>query len=313
MARHFHPTDKDILEMSESFGIKTIRWEHISGGDANTSCLLEDERHNKYVLTILKDSSLAPELLKELLETLLAAGLPVRPPLQTKEGNSHIFWENQRVIIKPFVEGECSRYLSNEKIREAGTLLAKVHSVPPPEVISAKEVQTFNYSYLEDIIGTADPDYVDWLRDSLSSTDYLETSPLPRGLVHADFWGDNLVIAPFGSVVILDWEKASVGSFLYDIAWALSGLALDAVSDNFNLEKAKIFLNGYEQIRLLTSEEKELLGDALLRGAVVISCARYRRHYVLFPDPSYHDPEKYGKYAETHDLARVARSLVFFQ
>src|ERR1039458_2918902 len=177
MARYFDLTNTDIAEIAGIFGIKPTRWEHITGGAANTSYLLADENEGlQYVLTILNGRSMSPDKLIEILETVAAEGVPVAAPLRTKSGASHMLWREQRIIIKPFVKGECSTYFPLDLLADAGALLAHIHLIPPPLNLPVEGHQIFNHNKIEDIADTAPPEYMQWLRASITSTDHVETS-----------------------------------------------------------------------------------------------------------------------------------------
>jgi len=300
------------MEIASAFGVEPTHWEPIVGGDANTSCLLTDKKKH-YVLTVLKDDArMSPDSMRELLETVAAQGIPVCLPLRTSDGDSHTTWQGHLAVLKPFAEGQCGT-LPLPLLEAAAALLARIHLVQPPPGIMPEKTQTFDYSRLEDIVGFAPPEFVSWLRVSLESTDHVETDVVPQGLVHSDFWPDNIVVSPEQSFTIIDWENTAVGNFTFDIAWALPGLVLNKADYSVDTTRLRSFFRGYESVRPLQPEERDILGDTLLRTSAMIACHRFRRHHVTKPDPSLYDPDKYGKYEETVKIGKAARSLIFSQ
>ncbi|BDP41968.1 aminoglycoside phosphotransferase [Deinococcus aetherius] len=72
--------------------------------------------------------------------------------------------------------------------------------------------------------------------------------PLERGLLdqpsafcHLDLWQDNILIAPGGEVIVIDWTKAAWDDPLRDIALLKTG-TLDLLSPDASLEAALTFL-----------------------------------------------------------------------
>lgn len=281
MAKHFQLTDEDVAEVAHAFGLDAVRWEHIAAGDANTSLLLDGGLGRRHVLTVLSERSLDPDRLIGLLEAMDAHGLLVGVPLRTTSGASHVLWRARRAIMKPFIDGECDGEVPAASLAEMGAILARIHLIPPPQGVKDRDMQAFDYGYLEEIAATAPPDYLLWLRESLASTDHVEASDAPRGLVHDDYWPDNLVRTPHGLAVI-DWERASTGILVHDVAQMLLANCLDA-DEGLDMRRAGLLLGGYEGVRPLLPEERGLLGECLLRVAAMISCKRFRRHHVLAP------------------------------
>jgi Ser/Thr protein kinase RdoA (MazF antagonist) len=67
-----------------------------------------------------------------------------------------------------------------------------------------------------------------------------------RGLVHTDFKADNLVVARDG-LYVLDWEKATNGSQMFDLALALFHL-LARRDWNDSRRAARAFLSSYAEV-----------------------------------------------------------------
>jgi Ser/Thr protein kinase RdoA (MazF antagonist) len=75
------------------------------------------------------------------------------------------------------------------------------------------------------------------------------------GLIHGDVIRTNAQVADDGTVTVLDFDLCGPGWRAYDIA---SYLAVIRGLPN-EVELANAFINGYEQVRLITSVERETL------------------------------------------------------
>jgi len=306
MAQHHQVSDTEIFNIIKEFDIEADNWQHISAGDTNTSYLLSDAGQDpSHILTLLNQKVMNPARLRAIIAHVAVNGVNVAVPLLTKAGEPYFSYDEQRAMVKPFVAGSCSNRLPADKMIDAGALLARIHSLPLTSQLERCNSRGLEINQLAEIASLASNDYSQWLQASLSATDYIEEAQVPQGFVHGDFWSDNIVVTPENQLVAIDWDNAAVGSFIYDIAFALNGLLQDGtqVLDRPRLDS---FFAGYESVRVLTPEEKKTFPDALLRASALISGRRFYRHYIRFPDPSYHDPEKYGKYAETMFIGQAA-------
>jgi len=105
--------------------------------------------------------------------------------------------------------------------------------------------------------------------------DELGTGPDHFGLVHGDFLPENLLLAPDGTITLLDFDDCGRGWFLFDIATALFMPSIDetypAVRD--------AFVSGYREVRSLPDADVALLPWFLaLRAATYVGWMETRSH-----------------------------------
>jgi len=309
MARHHQVSDDDITQALKAFGIRADSWKHISSGDVNTSYVIMLEGGLLYTLSFLNRKVRNPDQLYDILTYTAAERIPVPTPIPTRKGETFLTQGDNRIMLKSFIQGRCDRILPAEEMREAGSMLARIHELRPIEALEPVSFRGLEPAQLDEIAALTTADYSEWLRTSISTTDYMEDSDLPRGFAHGDFWSDNLVVTDTG-LAVLDWDNAALDILVFDIAFALAGLLQDS-SGILDRQRLDDFLNGYQSVRKLTDAEKETLPDALLRASALISGHRFYRHHILFPDPALHDPVKYGRYEETIYIGEAGRSLSF--
>src|SRR5439155_450943 len=77
---------------------------------------------------------------------------------------------------------------------------------------------------------------------------YLETK-LPKGIIHGDLFHDNLIVKGDKVVAVLDFEAASRGKFIFDLATAVNALCFDG--EGYNLKRFEALIAGYESLRAL--------------------------------------------------------------
>ena len=96
---------------------------------------------------------------------------------------------------------------------------------------------------------------------------------LPRGVIHADLFRDNVMFAAGATgddelTGLFDFYFAGIDSFLFDIAVCLNDWCIDLDSGRLVEERASAFAAAYDAVRPLGSGELRLL-PALMRGAAL--------------------------------------------
>jgi homoserine kinase type II len=90
---------------------------------------------------------------------------------------------------------------------------------------------------------------------------------LPEGIVHADFFPDNVLFLDEQVSGIIDFYFACTDAFAYDIAATLCARCFEP-DGAYNLTKGRALLSGYQAIRPLTEAERAAL-PILARGAAL--------------------------------------------
>ncbi len=102
-------------------------------------------------------------------------------------------------------------------------------------------------------------------------------SLLPYGLLHLDFWADNMHITESGAVTMFDFDFCGIGYFSMDIAYYLLQLrAIEGDTDQYNICKDG-FIQGYQKVRVMLPEENNSirpLSLALLLFYLGVQCKR---------------------------------------
>ncbi len=95
---------------------------------------------------------------------------------------------------------------------------------------------------------------------------------------------------------IIDFEEACDYPFVFDLGMAIVGTCTDEGS--VNLGKASALLQGYQQARVLSPQEKSVLQLFAEYGAIATSFWRYRQFNIRNPTP-----EKKDAHREMTDIA----------
>jgi homoserine kinase type II len=90
---------------------------------------------------------------------------------------------------------------------------------------------------------------------------------LPRGVVHGDLFRDNVLWQGDRLVALLDWESASDGALIYDLAVTLLAWCC---GDALDWTLARALVDGYQHVRPITDDEWQGFSWALR-----VACLRF--------------------------------------
>ena len=93
---------------------------------------------------------------------------------------------------------------------------------------------------------------------------------LPKGIIHADLFSDNIFFKNNDFSGFIDFYFSCNDFYAFEIAICLNALCFDGTSQNlsFNVTKAKKFLKGYSKVRKITVKEKKYF-KVLCQGAAL--------------------------------------------
>lgn len=283
MAAHTPLTAEEISDLASRWGLEVTSSRPFGGGLNNTSHLLQTT-FGPVVLTVVDFASGLPvEMHAQLLSHLDRAGIPVNEPLRALDGRFLGDHEGKPVMLKRFLPGHAPGELDDGRLRELGSVLARVGRVqPPPGIRKAKRRLPPNHA---EIVSTwPDRDHAQWVDYNAGRIAKLEQADLDIGLVHGDPFPDNTVLSDDGRLYVIDWETASIDMLVLDIAFAALG---SCRRDNqIDDDRVQVLLDGYSSVRSLRQAELDVLPDAIVYAAIVIGFWRYQQINMLHPEPA---------------------------
>lgn len=212
----------------------------------------------RFVLTIfevLQQHELPFFLL--LKQHLSGNGVACPQPLAKKDGSFDAQLAGKPACLVSCLTGSDTGWPSEKQCFNTGAMLAQMHLAG----------QSFPMKM-------ENPRYDAWWRESakklypvLSANDaallreeiaYLNARPdsgLPRGIIHADLFKDNVLLDGEKVAGFIDFYYACDGNFMYDLAIAVNDWARTADS-LLNPVLAEAFVAGYESVRPITAEER---------------------------------------------------------
>ncbi len=156
--------------------------------------------------------------------------------------------------------------------REVGTGLARLHLASRGfEKSRANNLSLSGWRSLFDACAPHADDFLEGLgtelRDELATLEAEWPKSLPKGVIHADLFPDNVFFLGSKLSGVIDFYFACNDFFAYDIAVCLNAWCFEA-DKSFNVTKAHNMLAAYRAVRPLSDDELEAL-PLLARGAAM--------------------------------------------
>jgi len=260
-------SDSEFASLLKNYNIGEFKLSKgISEGVENTNYIIETTK-NKFIFTIYEDRVDVKDLpfFLGLQKHLNASGFLCPKPVANKAGDIINHFKGKCFSIVSFIQGKWPKTITNNEVKKASDALAKLHNAStllPSDLSrgnsmnkdfwlktyeSVKEKACLEYKELELI--------VDHAKEIINKS---WPSHLPKGIIHADYFPDNVMFNNDKVSGVIDFYMACEDIFAYDLAIALNAWCFEK-DDAFNVTKAKIFLNNYNNERNLSNEELEML------------------------------------------------------
>jgi homoserine kinase type II len=106
---------------------------------------------------------------------------------------------------------------------------------------------------------------------------YLECK-LPKGIIHGDLYLDNILFRGEKVVGVLDFEAASRGKYIFDLATAVNAFCYDG--ERYDLKRFEALIGGYESLRTLSLAEWDAFPNELRFSALRFTVNRLHAFYL---------------------------------
>lgn len=251
----------DAAVIARAHGIEgEISLEGVAAGSVNTNYWLRAEGR-AWFLRIYEEQDAAGAAWEwRLLERLRALGVPV--PVR-KPGESISVADKPLALFEP-VGGtqSCQAAVSVARARNVGALLSRVHAGTRayPEPRPSRFHMDAIKRRLASIDVTTHAELVPLLARVATTID--EARPaleveVPSSIIHGDLFRDNVHFEGEEIVAVLDWESASSGPSLFDLAVAMLAWCY---GDTLDRSHTRAMAAGYGP---LSARERELFRDFL--------------------------------------------------
>ena len=236
----------------------------IAEGVENSNYLLRTTKAN-FILTLYEKRVDADDLpfFVELMTHLSSAGMNCPLPVAAREGQILHKIAGRSCALFSFLDGTFSRIPNRAKCQALGASLAELH-------VKAKGVSRHranalgpaSWTPLLHSIGSDANILAEGMQQGIAKR--LEQilsdwpSDLPRGIIHADLFPNNVLFVGDRLTGLIDFYFACEDILAYDIGICLNSWCFEA-DGSFNLTKSRALIQGYESVRSLSVAEKQAI------------------------------------------------------
>jgi len=172
-------------------------------------------------------------------------------------------FKKKKLMIVSFIEGKAKDILNPENCRSIGTEVAKMHEITKNFKIKRQNDLSINswrniFNSIKDECIKIHKDLPILIESNLIDVEKNWPTDLPKGIIHADLFNDNIFFKDNKFSGIIDFYFSCNDFYAFEIAICFNALCFDGPQNNlsFNVTKAKNFIDGYNEIRKLSDKEK---------------------------------------------------------
>jgi homoserine kinase type II len=206
------------------------------------------------------------------MEALAGAGVPCPKPVHARDGTVIQSVKDKPCAIVSFLTGVSASRPTPVQCKAAGAALAAMHAaLAGSDLARPNALGRASWPRLADGRG----EQMEALEPGLpaliaSDLEALARWPddLPKGVIHADLFPDNLLFVGDAVSGLIDFYFACTDALAYDLAIMLNAWCFEPNMREFNLVKGRALIAGYESVRALTPAEREAM-PLLCRGAAM--------------------------------------------
>lgn len=301
MAVYTELTTADLKQIASIFGLPEITSiSNFAGGQENSNYHLI-AGGQEYALTLCENKTPAEaQTLVDTLRHLEAHGFQTTKIIPTQGGATQATIYGKPLLLKSYLSGTVIDPLPPATMEPLGQAMARLHQVPVPDFLPTRLAygrETF--SPMQQNFGGPHP-FLDWLKKIEKYLKDHFPEDLPKALIHADIFADNLILSPDHGPVIMDFEEATNYYRVFDLGMAIVGTCYPG--GQFNALARKELLRGYNSVAPLIEAEEKSIIPATIYAAAAMASWRFWQFNVVQPGA--------GKQEHYRALQRVAEDLL---
>jgi homoserine kinase type II len=274
MAVYTDITDAELEGFMAQFDLgRPLASKGIAEGVSNSNFLLETEA-GRFILTVYEARTNEKDLpfFLSLLRWLADHGYPCAPPMPARDGALYKRVRGKPAAIVPFLKGLSVRQPDADHCREAGRGLALLHKAAEgfPGQRANDLGQPFWAGMFEGHEAAAEalkPGLAVTVAADIARLEREWPKDLPQGVIHADFFPDNVFFQGDRFSAAIDFYFACTDFLAYDLAICLNAWCFRA-DGRIDAAYARALVEGYEGERSLSEAERKAL-PILAKGAAM--------------------------------------------
>lgn len=272
---------EEMAALIGDFGVgELVSAKGIAEGVSNSNWLLEttgqDGSGARFILTMYEFRIELEDLpyFLSLLDHLAAKGCPVPRTIHDRNGALYRMRGDKALALIEFLPGVSVSDPTPGQARAVGKALAQLHlaSADFPgtraNAMGLAEWQRLFDACGPDGLAAIDPDLAAIVADHLPALAANWPTNLPRSVIHADLFPDNVLMLGDRVSGLIDFYFACNDLMAYDVAVTHAAWCFDATGRTFREDLSAALLQGYESLRPLLPEERAAL-PLLAQGAAL--------------------------------------------
>jgi homoserine kinase type II len=274
MAVYTDVPDDELRAFVAKYDIgEVISCKGIAEGVENSNYLLRTES-GTYILT-LYEKRVAPVDLPffiGLMEHLARRGIACPTPVRARDGEALQLLCNRPAAIVTFLDGMWPRRLQPHHCAGVGRALAELHlagadfGMSRPNSLGAEGWRN-HYGASRERADEVRPGLAAELGEELERLEAAWPQDLPKGVIHADLFPDNVFFRGDTLSGLIDFYFACTDFLAYDVAICLNAWCFE-LDGSFNVTKARLLLSNYKAVRPIGADEIATL-PLLARGSAL--------------------------------------------
>ena len=252
----------------------------IAEGVSNSNWLIEttgsDGAGARFILTMYEYRIELEDLpfFLSLLDHLAAHGCPVPRTIHDRSGALYRMIGEKAVALIEFLPGVSVSQPTPDQAQAVGAALAQMHLATADfpasraNTMGLAEWQRLAVACGPDGLAKIDPDLPGLVERELAFLAAHWPEDLPRSVIHADLFTDNVLMLGNTVSALIDFYFACTDITAYDVAVTHAEWCFDPSGRRFDPELSTALLAGYEAVRPLAEAERAAL-PLLARGAAM--------------------------------------------
>ena len=277
MAVYTKLNENEIKDIILLYNLKNLqKFSPIEEGIENTNYIIVAD-DTKYILTIFEKRVKEQDLpyFCELILRLNKLGFKCPRPLINKNKSLITDFKNKKLTILTFIEGKSKNILNPNDCKLIGVETAKLHKFTSSLTIKRENslsVKSWRKMFdgIKENCAKIHRDLPKLIEANLEDIESNWPENLPKGIIHADLFSDNIIFKNNEVSGIIDFTFSCNDFYAFEIAICFNALCFDGYKNNlsFNVTKAKNFIEGYSSVRKLEDLEKQNI-KVLAQGAAL--------------------------------------------
>jgi homoserine kinase type II len=304
MAVFTEVSEPQAAELMQTLNLGTLTGlRGIQGGIENTNYFATTDK-GEYVLTLFERLNFKQlPFYLHFMKHLAERGIPVPDPAPNRNGDILHGLNGKPAAVVNKLEGKSQLAPMNVHCAGVGGMLARMHLAGADYNRSQPNLRGLPWwnETVPVVLPYLTLDQAALIRSELAFQNHTAASSayaaLPRGPVHADLFRDNVMFNGEDLTGFFDFYFAGVDTWLFDLAVCLNDWCIDLSSGRHEAERAKAMIYAYQQVRPLSSAERQMLPAMMRAGALRFWISRLwdfhlpREASMLMP----HDPSHFER------------------